>query len=122
MTDRPPWRPRLAARILVPITPGARRAVVTLFILSLLLAGTNLFFTSSQVHRLQAAVQASCQFAADLGSAPVVASPGGKASRLGVSIVADSRQQWRKLGCPGRLTPPQPSFVQWARYFHLPST
>jgi hypothetical protein len=103
------------------MTPGARRAVVYLFALSLLLGGLNLLFTAREVNQLRAATRSACQFAADLAGAPVVASPAGKASRLGVSIVSDSRQQWRGLGCPGRLAPPAPSFVKWARYYHLPS-
>ena len=102
--------------------PGSRRAVTMLVALFVLLEGANLFFTSSQVSTLRAAVLASCAFAADLGSAPVAPSPAVKPSKLGVTIVADSRQQWRKLGCPGQLAPPAPSFAKWARYYHLPDT
>lgn len=103
-------------------TPGAKRAVVTLFLLMLAVGAANLFFTSSEVSSLRAAVLASCAFAADLGSAPVTAAPGTKASELGVSIVADSRAQWRQLGCPGHLAPPSPSFTHWARIYHLPGS
>lgn len=104
------------------MTHGARRAIVILFALMVLLAAANLFFTASEVHGLRAAVLASCAFAADLGGAPVVTAPGGKASRLGVSIVADSRAQWRHLGCPGHLAPAAPSFARWARFYHLPDS
>lgn len=129
------------------ITPGAKRAFTVLArafavisVAVLAVGAANLFFTSTevghlravirvqdaqarelagQVAKLQRAVLSSCAFNADLGSAPIVIQPGGKASELGVSIVADSRAQWRQLGCPGRLPPPQPSFTRWARYYHL---
>lgn len=100
------------------MTHGARRAVAVLSVLMLAVAVANLFFTSSEVGKLRAAVLASCAFAADLGSAPLPAT--GKVAKLGVSIVADSRAQWRKLGCPGHLAPPGPGFVRWARYYRLP--
>lgn len=129
------------------ITPGAKHAVTVLarafavlILVTIGLNAGNLFFTNTetghlrtvirtqdaqarelagQVAKLQRAVLSSCAFAADVGSAPVAAGPGGKASELGVSIVADSRAQWRQLGCPGHLPPPQPSFAKWARYYHL---
>lgn len=102
------------------ITPGAKRAVAVLFVLTLTLTAGNLFFTSSEVGALRSAVLASCAFASDLGSVPVPALP--RPSKLGISLVADSRAQWRKLGCPGHLPPPQPSFVHWARYYRLPAS
>lgn len=103
------------------MTHGAARAVVVMSVLMLVIGGANLFFTTSEVSHLRAAVLASCAFAADVGTAPVAANPAtGKPSRLGISIVADSRKQWHQLGCPGQLPPPPPSFVWWARYYHLP--
>lgn len=71
---------------------------------------------------LQAQLLASCDFAADVGAAPITVAPSGKASELGVKIVADSRSQWRRLGCPGTLAPPEPSFARWAAYYHLPAS
>lgn len=112
------WLKR-AGSLLTPITPGAKRAVVMLFVLVVALTAANLWFTASEVDRVRGAVLASCAFAADVGSAPVAVAPGGKASELGVAIVADSRAQWRRLGCPGHLAPPQPSFIRWARYYGL---
>jgi hypothetical protein len=104
------------------MTPGARRAVVVLFALMLMIGGADLFFTASEVGKLRAAVLASCAFAADLAGAPIVTSPPVRPSKLGVTIVADSRAQWRNLGCPGHLAPPAPSFVKWARFYHLPAS
>ena len=95
-----------------------QQAVVFLFALAVALAGANLLWTAHEVGKLRSAVLASCAFAADLGTAPFPSA--GPVSKLGVSIVADSRQQWRKLGCPGQLAPPAPSFVRWARYYHVP--
>jgi hypothetical protein len=88
-------------------------------LLVVLTGGLNLLWTSREVHGLRTAVLASCAFAADLGGAPVTTQPGIRPSRLGISIVADSRAQWHHLGCPGRLAPPAPSFVKWARFYHL---
>lgn len=103
------------------ITPGALRAVIFLFAFTLLLAGLNLLFTSSQVNDLRTSVLTQCRFDADVGSVPVATSPAtGQASKLGVSLVSDSRVAWHGLGCPGKLAPPQPSFVKWAKYYHLP--
>jgi len=95
------------------------RAVVVLFVLAVLPGAFGWFWWVHEVSQVRSAVLASCAFAADVGSAPIVVAPGGKAPELGVSIVADSRAQWRRLGCPGRLAPPQPSFAKWARYYHL---
>jgi hypothetical protein len=103
------------------LTAAARRAVVTLFTVCVLLAGTSMLFTGCQVRQLRQSVLSACLFAADIAGAPVVAGPAGKPSKLAVSIVSDSRVQWRGLGCPGRLPPPAPSFAKWAKYYHLPA-
>lgn len=69
----------LITRLLTPITPGAKRAVVTLFVLSLMLNGANLLWTAHEVHsataaqhaqaaaqqRAQAAAQAAAQRAGE---------------------------------------------------------
>lgn len=103
------------------MTRGARRAIIYLFTLTVVLAGLNLFWTSREVGRVRAAVVASCGFAAALSSAPLAVNPKtGKASLLAVKIVADSRAQWLGLGCPGRLPPPSPSFVKWAKAYGQP--
>jgi hypothetical protein len=110
-----------------PLNRATRRALIYLFAVAVAIGGANLYWTSREVgqqrtttDQLRTAVVASCGFAADLASAPVVAGPTGKASQLGVKIVSDSRVQWRGLGCPGHLAPPQPSFVKWAKVYHLP--
>ncbi len=103
------------------MTAGARQAVVFLFVLAFVIGAANLLWTSRQTGSLRSAVMASCKFDADLGAAPVAVSPAtGKASLLGVTIVSDARVAWRGLGCPGPLAPPAPSFIRWARYYHLP--
>jgi hypothetical protein len=93
------------------------RAIVALFVIALALGGAALFAVSAQVGKLQTAVQASCAFAADLGTAPLPASP--KPGKLGVKLVSDSRAQWRELRCPGTL-PPAPGLDKWARVYGLP--
>ena len=100
---------------------GARLGFVYLAVVTLVLAAANLLFTSQEVTQVRGAVLAECRFNADLGSAPVAVNPKtGKASLLGVSIVSDARVAWQQLGCTGRLMPPQPSFVRWAKAYHLP--
>jgi hypothetical protein len=50
LPSRPPdWRTRLAAFVVAPITPGARRAVATLFVVVLVMFGLDLLFTARQV-------------------------------------------------------------------------
>ncbi len=95
-------------------------------------AVASIAYASSATHRLdaQARVQsatiaqlraqqlAGCAFAADIGSAPLAASP--RPSRLGVLLVTDSRAQWRGAHCPGTLPVP-PGLARWAAYYHLPA-
>jgi hypothetical protein len=104
-----------------PITPGAARAVVFLFVLSLVIGALNFAWTSRVVNAANGRVQALCQFDADLGTAPLTVPKGARASRFGVLIISDARAAWHRTGCRGRLGPPDPSFVKWARYYHLPA-
>ena len=55
---------------------------------------------------------ASCAFYHDLAPVPITPGPTGKASKLGVQIVSDSRAAYVGQGCPGPLPPPDPSFVR----------
>lgn len=48
---------RLAAWATAPITPGARRAVVFLFVFTLVMAATSMWFAVTYYHREQAAQQ-----------------------------------------------------------------
>jgi len=99
----------------------SRRAVVALFILSLLIGGLNFFWTSRQVNEATVRAQAQCAFNADIGPVPVTVPASGKPAILGVKIISDARIAWRRAGCPGRLAPPAPSFVKWAAYYRLPA-
>lgn len=92
-------------------------SVVVLFVLMVVIGVANLLFTTSQVDTLFRTQQAACSVAADVGSAPLPASP--KPARLGVSIVTDFRAQWRALHCPGSLPVP-PGLARWAAVYHLP--
>lgn len=104
------------------MTRGARWAAIGLLILTLITGGANLLATYLEVSAVRGAVKAECHFNYDLGGVPITVNPAtGKASVLGVKIVADSRAAWRGLGCPGRLPSPSPSFVKWALYYHLPA-
>jgi hypothetical protein len=100
---------------------AVRLGFVYLSVLTLLLAGLGLFWTSRQVSEANARAQAQCAFNADLGPVPVTIPASGKPAILGVKIISDARIAWRRAGCPGRLAPPAPSFVRWARFYHLPA-
>jgi len=103
------------------MSDASRRAVVALFILSLLIGGLNFFWTSRQVNEATVRAQAQCAFNADIGPVPVTVPASGKPAILGVKIISDARIAWRRAGCPGRLAPPAPSFVKWAAYYRLPA-
>lgn len=112
---------RRRRRLFTPISPGAARAVVVLFVLSLVIGGLNFFWTSRVVDGANHRAGALCRFDADLGSAPIVVPGGGKPSLLGVTIISDARLAWHQARCGGRLAAPDPSFVKWARYYRLPA-
>lgn len=137
------------------MTQGARRAVLALFAMMVVLGGASVGLGARTADHLQATqsaqartertqaatvlklnrtvrrldalvgklrreVTANCAVDHDLAPLPVTAGPTGKASLLGVEIVADFRGAWHKAGCPGTLARPAPSLIRWARYYHLP--
>lgn len=68
-----------------------------------------------------ARLRASCEFWRTLAPLPVtIAQQTGKPSRLGVSIIAESREAYEGQGC-GKPPPADPAFARWARYYHLPT-
>lgn len=64
--------------------------------------------------------RASCAFYRDLAPVPITVGPTGKASKLGVQIVSDSRAAFVGQACPGLLPAPARSFVRWARFYGIP--
>lgn len=58
--------------MLTPITPGAKRSVVILFVLTLVLAGANLLFTT---HEVSANDHKFCQVVTGVTSVPVTRPP-----------------------------------------------
>lgn len=70
------------------------------------------------VVKLRREVTANCAADRDLSPLPVTAGPTGKASLLGVEIIADFRGAWYRAGCAGELPPPSPSLEKWAAYYH----
>lgn len=117
------------------LSPRLRRALVALFLLPSLIAVVAVVGVARTQHgqdqtvrkldrtvaKLRREVTAECAFNSDLAPLPVAAGPTGKASLLGVKIVADSRVAWHREGCPGRLVRASPSFARWARFYHLPT-
>ena len=117
------------------MTPGAGRGLLYIVILTVALYGGSYYQSTRAVDsvrhqqvKLAAALEAEhqrtlerCHQDADIGSAPIAVNPAtGKASKLGVSIVADARTEWHGIGCPGHLAPPTRSFVHWAKAYKLP--
>ena len=102
------------------ITPEVARAFVFLSILTLLTGGLNFYWTSRLAGANTARAHAQCAFDADLAPLPVTVPKTGSPSLVTVKVISDARTAWRRAGCPGRLPPPDPSLVKWARYYHLP--
>lgn len=97
----------------------ARRQVRWRDVIFVALFGASILYSAHQISQLERQQQASCAFAADVGSVPLPDSP--RPSKLGVSLVADSRAQWRELHCPGVLSP-SPGLTKWAAYYELPAS
>lgn len=102
------------------MTSGARRGLLFLLVLGVLVNGGAYYLSARSVDTLRTEQQASCRFDADIGGAPVASQKGVKPSLLGVSIVSDARVAWHGLHCPGRLQAADPSFVKWAKHYRLP--
>lgn len=103
------------------MTGGARKGL--LYIVGLgILSNVGVYYLSARsVNDLAVQQHAQCKFYDDLGGAPVVVPAGGKPGILGVEIVSDARVAWHQLGCPGMQQPAEPSFLQWAAYYKLPT-
>ena len=99
------------------MSKALRRAIVVLFVIPFAIGAVNLFFTKSQVDKLQTQQLAACGSAADIGSIPIPDKP--RPSRLAISLVTDNRTEWRALHCPGTLPVP-PGLAKWAAVYHLP--
>lgn len=98
------------------------RAFAWLLLITIGFAAVVILYTARTTHHLTREVQAQCRFDADLGGVPVSINPAThEASVLGVKIVSDSRVAWRLAGCPGTLPRATPSFLRWAKFYHLPT-
>lgn len=103
------------------MTGGAKRGLVYLIGLCLLSNLGVYILAARSIHNLAVQQHAQCKFYDDLGTAPIASvGPGGKASILGVQIVSDARVAWHEGGCPGVQQAPDPTFLKWAAYYHLP--
>ena len=103
------------------MTAGARHSFIFLTVLIFLIAGAALIVGVREIGGLQAQIRAECKFDGDIGTFPVtINSATGKASLLGVAIVSDARVAWHGHGCTGQIPAAAPSFIRWARYYHLP--
>jgi hypothetical protein len=105
-----------------PMTGGARRGLIYLLTLSLLFDAGEFYLFARSVNSLADQQHAQCRFYDDLGGAPVgVNSKTGQPSLLGVEIVSDARVAWRQLGCQGAQQAADPTFLQWAKHYNLPT-
>lgn len=110
------------------MTRGARHAFLVLAVALLAVMAASPVFTvvyanstaaaqDKTIAQLRAQQLAACGFARDLGGVPLPDKP--RPSKLGVSLVVDSRAQWRTLHCPGTLPVP-PGLARWAKVYGLP--
>lgn len=116
-------------------------SLVVLFVVLLALDGVIILVNNSQVRDVRAQntrieqnardlaranlvlrkqITADCGFDRDLAGLPLANSVNGHPSELGVKIISDSRGAWAGHGCPGRLPPPDPSYVAGAKFYKLP--
>jgi hypothetical protein len=98
------------------MTPGARRGLLYLVMLGVLVNAGAYWLSARSVAALRTQQHAQCKFYADLGSAPLAARP----SLLNVAVVSDARVAWHGMNCPGRIPAADPSFIRWARFYDLP--
>jgi hypothetical protein len=103
------------------MTGGAKKGLLYIVGLGILINAGVYFLSVRSVNSLAVQQHAQCKFYDDLGSSPITAVPGAKASILGVSLVSDARVAWHRLGCSGTQQPAAPSFLQWAAYYKLPA-
>lgn len=98
---------RLLAVLLTPITPGARRAVVMLFLLTVALAAANLFWTAHEVkvsaaaERRQAAAEQAkwCSLIVTLDQADAAAPKKPAPGTFTAAFVSEIHDLRQSLGC-----------------------
>jgi hypothetical protein len=103
------------------MTGGARRGLVYLLLLALIIDAAEFYLFARSVNSLTDQQHAQCLFYNDLGGAPLTSRTGQQPSKFGVEIVSDARVAWRQLGCTGAQQPADPSFAHWASYYKLPT-
>lgn len=127
------------------ISPGAELAThrlrkaliwsfVVLFITTIGLLIASFLYQTGRVHQIQLntaaitrdsvtlrqQVLADCAVDRDLAGIPVTPGMNGHPTKLSVRIISDFRLSWHQKSCPGKLPPPDPTFVAGARFYHLP--
>jgi hypothetical protein len=106
------------------MTTGARRSLLYVLVLVLVLIGGSYYQSSHAINLLRVAVQTQCASArdiADLAHGKLMTDPKtGKPSRILVNYLGHQRVVFYGLGCPGRLKSPSPQFVHWAKVYHVP--
>jgi len=105
-----------------PITSGAKRALVYLIVVFLLIDAGEFYLFARSINTLTTQQHAQCQFYDDLGAAPVTAPSSAKKAPLGVQVISDARVAWHRLGCPGTQHAPDPTFVTLAHRYNLPTS
>ena len=103
------------------MTRGALKGLVVLLLLMLLIGAANLLYTARQTYFTETHARTSCAFYADIGTAPIIPPKSGvNPSKLGVTIVLDSRRAWYGLACPGHLAPLSARNAFWAHHYRIP--
>ncbi len=82
--------------------------------------GYQQYMTRQQIAKDEIRLQASCQVAADIATAPLTISPETKKPTiLGVKLLVDFRNAYIGQGCPGHLPPIEPLLAQWASRYGI---
>jgi len=93
--------------------------LAAVLIMAIVVGGVVILHQSDQISQARNQLVAGCRFFADLASLPVTPVPPVKRpTRLGVSIVVDSRIAAVGLGC-SNIPPPSASLKKWAGYYHI---
>lgn len=87
--------------------------------IAITVGGTVIYLNRQQLAVVHKQLIAGCDFFSDLARLPVdPVPPLKKPSKIGVSIVADSRIAATGLGCTS-IPPASASLKKWAAYYHI---
>lgn len=109
-------------------------SLIVVFVVTIGLLAASFLFQNAQVRKVKAnaaqiavqadalakQLQADCGWYRDVSQLPVATPAMGNPSIVVPKLISDSRAAWHGHGCPGQVPPANPSYVKWARFYHLP--